>query len=225
MPAPLEGTKENSGSRHLGKVVKDEYGRFMGFVCGFTNYLPDAQSSKPPMTMIVQTSNGFEELDMNRIVTTSDFSVAVRTEIKQSLVDTKEKVSWLFTRLRALEERAKPAFEEPVLTAAHLQHKSKFNQLLEEIEPLLEHAQRRIDKLRLEIDTLERGLVELNIAKGTGDIDPESYDKWSNVLRNGITSAHMELGDLEEEIKALSKIEKEYRDVFRVELLNDPEGG
>ena len=223
MPAPLEGAKENSGSRHLGKVVKDEYGRFVGFVCGFTNYLPDNQNSKPPMTVIVQTSSGFEELDTNRVVMTNDFTVVVRTEIKQSLVDTKEKVNWLFTRIKALEERAKAAEEEPVLTAAHLQHKSKFNQLLEEIEPLLEHAQRRIDKLRLEIDSLERGLVELNIAKGTGDIDPESYDKWSNVLRNGITSAHMELSDLEEDIKALSRIEKQYRDVFRVELLNDTE--
>ncbi|PSN83633.1 hypothetical protein B9Q13_02825 [Candidatus Marsarchaeota G2 archaeon ECH_B_SAG-G16] len=216
-------------SKHLGKLVKDEYGRIIGRVAGFANYLPESEApsrSKPTATLIVETSYGFEEYDLSRVVTANENFVVVRSEIKAELVETREKILWLYTRIQALEsETDSSSVEEPVLTAAHIQHKSRFNQLVSYIRPLLEQAQRRVDKLRLEIEILERGLVELNIAKSTGEIKHDEFEKWSKILKDGLTAAHVELSDLEAEMKVLSKIELEYRNVFKVEILSGESGG
>jgi hypothetical protein len=220
-----------SPSRHLGKTVKDEYNRVIGWVVGFFNYLPDSeggQAADAEFYFVVQTSDGFQEIPVNRVLTLEGDHIIVRSELKQSLKDTKDRILWLYDRIKALEAASVKdgsTADAPVLTAAQLQHKMRFNSLVESIHPLLEAAQKRIDHLLSEIEVIERSLVDLNIARTMGEISDADFEHWSKTLKDGWTSSNLEYSELDDLVKSLSKIEKEYRDVFRVEILNHAEGG
>ncbi|SRR5579875_337650 len=215
-----------SPSRHLGKTVKDEYNRVVGWVAGFFNYLPESegsQSGKAEFYFVVQTTDGFQEIPSSRVLSVEENYIIVKSELKQSLKETKDRIEWLYERIKALEEAStkdNSASDAPVLTAAQLQHKVRFNSLVESIHPLLEVAQRRVDRLLSEIELIERAMVDLNIARTMNEIGEKDFDNWSKRLKDGLNSAHLELSDLDDLVKSLSRIEREYRDVFRVEIMS-----
>lgn len=218
---------DDSPSRHLGKTVKDEYNRVIGWVAGFFNYLPESEGDRSrdaELYFVVQTSGGFEEIPSTRILSISEDHIIIKSELKQSLKETKDRILWLYERIKALEaasSRGDESGDAPVLTAAQIQHKMRFNSLVESIHPLLENAQRRIDHLLAEIEMIERALVDLNIAKTMKEINEKDFEYWSKRLKDGLNSAHLELSDLEDLVKALSQIERQYRDVFKVEIVNE----
>ncbi|MEM0321294.1 MAG: CdvA-like protein [Thermoprotei archaeon] len=220
-----------SPSKHLGKTVKDEYNRVIGWVAGFFNYLPEEVgqvSKQEEFYFVVQTTDGFHEIPSSRVLSVSENHIIVKSELKQSLKETKERIEWLYERIRALEEASSKddsAPDAPVLTAAQFQHKVRFNSLVESIHPLLEVAQRRVDKLLSEIELIERAMVDLNIARTMNELCEQEFDYWSKRLKDGLNSAHLELSDLDDLVKSLSRIEKEYRDVFRVEIMSGTDGG
>lgn len=215
-----------SPSRHLGKIVKDEYNRVVGWVAGFYNYLPESDGGRSPRAefyLVVQTSGGFEEIPSTRVLSFGEDHIIVKSELKQSLKETKETILWLYERIKALEAASSKDVEGvdvPVLTAAQIQHKMRFNSLVEGIRPLLEAAQKRIDQLLSEVEMIERALVDLNIARTMNEIGEKEFEHWSKKLKEGLNSAHLELSDLEDLVKSLSQIEREYRDVFRVEIVS-----
>jgi hypothetical protein len=221
----------SSPSKNLGKEARDEYNRKMGRVAGFYNYLPDSDSSvkrEQGFFVLVQTSKGFENVDSARILNVTDEYLVIRSEVKHRLTETKEKILWLVERIKALEISDAQDHVGPdasVLMAAHIQHKSRFNELMNGIKDLLESAQARIEELHSEIDVLERGLVDLSISKKLGEIGEKSFEEWSNILNEGLNSALLELSDLDDDVKELRAIERQYRDVFRVEILTGQQDG
>ncbi|MCL5788731.1 MAG: hypothetical protein M1357_02880 [Candidatus Marsarchaeota archaeon] len=213
--------------QYLGKQVKDEYNRAMGTVAGVTTYLPesDGSSGSPARySLVVQTSSGFEEVDPVRVVVDGS-TLVVRSQIKQELNEAKERIVWLFSRIKALEKSdgqqgsAQTDQDVPVLTAAQIQYRARFNEALDSVQPLLERTQRRIDRLHFEVETLERCFVELNVGRRLRQLDEHRFDYWSKVLREGLNSSNLELADLEEELKMLSRFVREYKDVFKVEII------
>jgi len=220
-----------SPSRHLGKTVKDEYNRIIGWVAGFFNYLPESAGGQPPRSefyFVVQTTEGFKEIPSSRILSVEENYIIVKSELKQSLKETRESILWLYDRIKALEtasSKGHEASDAPVLTAAQIQHKMRFNSLVESIHPLLEIAQKRIDSLLSEIEIVERALVDLNIARTMNEIAEKDFEFWTKRLKDGLNSAHLELSDLDDLVKSLSQIEREYRDVFRVEIVSGTDRG
>lgn len=221
----------SSPSKFLGKEARDEYNRRMGCVAGFYNYLPDSDSStkhEQGFFVLVHTSKGFENVHSSRILIVTEEYLVIRSELKHRLTETKEKILWLIGRIEALEKsdsQGHGGLDASVLMAAHIQHKSRFNELMNGIDELLESAQARIEELHSEIDVLERGLVDLSISKKLDEISERSFEEWSNTLNEGLNSAHLELGDLDENVKTLRSIERQYRDVFRVEILTEQRDG
>ncbi len=218
-------------SKYLGRVVQDEYGRTVGRVAGFFNFLPDSEADTAPdrnFTLIVESSGSFRYIDTSMVI---DFAkairagetrVVVRSELKFALEDAKQKILWLRDRILALEASGVFGTNEdtPVLNAAHIQHKTRFNTLVNGVHLLLDKAQERTNELRAQSEIIERGLVDINIAFNRDEIDKDEFETYSTLLRQGLTSADLELSELEEYVRVLSQIERDYREVFKVEIVS-----
>src|SRR5579875_732250 len=77
------------------------------------------KSGKAEFYFVVQTTDGFQEIPSSRVLSVEENYIIVKSELKQSLKETKDRIEWLYERIKALEEAStkdNSASDAPVLT-------------------------------------------------------------------------------------------------------------
>jgi len=155
----------------VNKPVKDTYGRYVGFVVGFS-----VETSGDLKSVGVDIGNGeFSEYPSNRIVSTEEgFVVIPAWKVESDALG--KKMDGLRRRAKALQELARegeiprPLFDETM---------GKYTQEASEVQgtykSLAETMVVRVGELEEQKETLDRFLVDVKVQYRSGEIDEAAY--------------------------------------------------
>ena len=155
----------------VNKPVKDTYGRYVGFVVGFS-----VETSGDLKSVGVDIGNGeFSEYPSSRIVSTAEgFVVIPAWKVESDALG--KKMDGLRRRAKALQELARegeiprPLFDETM---------GKYTQEASEVQgtykSLAETMVVRVGELEEQKETLDRFLVDVKVQYRSGEIDEAAY--------------------------------------------------
>jgi len=183
------------------KPVKDSYGRYVGFVVGFS-----VDTSGELKTVGVDQGNGeFSEYPSERIVSTADgFMVIPSWRVECDSLG--REVDGVRRRAKALQELAKegeiprPLYEEKM---------TKYNEEAAKIQgnykSLSEGMVVRMGELEEQRENLDRFLVDIKVQFRAGEIDEAAYKVASESCQAMQTRNSQEMSELTKMLKAVTE--------------------
>ena len=181
------------------RPVKDSYGRYVGFVVGFS-----VDTSGELKSIGVDQGNGeFTEYPSKRIVSTSDGFVVIpgwRVEC-DSLG---KEIDGVKRRAKALQDLAREGeIPRPIYEDMMSKYSSEASKIQGSYKSLAESMVVRIGELEGQKETLERFLVDIKVQFRAGEIDEAAYKVASDSCEAMQTRNAQETEDLSRMLKTV----------------------
>jgi CdvA-like coiled-coil domain len=185
----------------VNKPVKDTYGRYVGFVVGFS-----VDTSGGLKSVGVDQGNGeFTEYPNERVVSTADGFVVI-PEWKVSIESVGKDVEGVRRRAKALQELAR---EGEVPRTLFDDMMSKYSDEASKIQgtykSLAESMVVRIGELEGQRESLDKFLVEIKVQFRAGEIDEAAYKVAAESCQAMQTRNSQEMGELTKALKSVTE--------------------
>ncbi len=185
----------------VNKPVKDSYGRYVGFVVGFS-----VDTSGELTTVGVDQGNGeFTEYPSERLVSASEGFIVI-PDWKVGCEELGRELDAVKKRTKALQELVR---EGEIPHAIYQEMMAKYNAEAEKTQgsykSLTESMIVRVGELEGQKETLERFLVNLKVQFRAGEIDEGSYKVSSECCQSMLNRSSQERGELEKMLKMVTK--------------------
>jgi len=185
----------------VNKPVKDTYGRYVGFVVGFS-----VDTSGDLKSVGVDQGNGeFTEYPNQRIVSTADGFVTI-PEWKVECDSLGKEVDGVRRRAKALQELAR---EGEVSRSLFDDMMGKYQEEAAKIQgsykSLAEHMVVRIGELEGQKESLDKFLVEVKVQFRAGEIDEAAYKVAAESCQAMQTRNSQEMAELTKMLKAATE--------------------
>ncbi|MDG6909427.1 MAG: CdvA-like protein [Nitrososphaerota archaeon] len=185
----------------VNRPVKDTYGRYVGFVVGFS-----VDTSGELKSVGVDQGNGeFTEYPSGRVASTSDGFVVI-PEWKLECESLGKEIDGVKRRAKALQDLAR---EGEVPRSLYEDMMSKYSDEASKIQgsykSLAESMVVRIGELEGQKESLDRFLVEVKVQFRAGEIDEAAFKVASESCQAMQTRNSQEMAELSKMLKAISE--------------------
>jgi hypothetical protein len=187
---------------HLGKPVKDEYGRIVGTMASFL-VTPGGRVN----AVFIEHGDGrIRQYSSDQVKTERDEMVLYAT-LKMKATNFCNQIPLLWRKTQAIKDlNEKKKIPEDMYGDLHSSFEGALNQLKTEAESTVSEIDTEIENCRLRIKDLHSALINLEIEKEIGQIDEESYQTAMDMVKEGLGRVNVEKDDLESLKSKLSNI-------------------
>lgn len=183
------------------RPVKDSYGRYVGFVVGFS-----VDTSGELKTIGVDQGNGeFTEYPNNRVVSTSEgFMLIPAWKVECDSLN--KEIDGVRKRAKALQDLAREGeIPRTIFDEMIKKYSDEASKIQGSYKSLAEGMVVRIGELEGQRESLERFLVEIKVQYRSGEIDEAAFNVASDSCRSMMERNSQEMEDLSRMLKAATE--------------------
>ncbi len=185
----------------VNRPVKDSYGRYVGFVVGFS-----VDTAGELTTVGVDHGNGdFREYPSERLVSTSEGFIVI-PEWKVGCEALGKELDGVKKRAKALQDLAREGeIPQSIYQEMMAKYSEQTDKTQESYKSLMEGMVVRVSELEEQKETLERFLANLKVQFRAGEIDESSFKVSSDCCQAMLNRNSQERGELEKTLKMVTR--------------------
>jgi hypothetical protein len=178
---------------HIGKALKDEYGRTKGRLAG-----PIITPLGHLEAVLLEHEDGRFTRHLADQLKFEDGELKIISTPKVDTESLYVEVSFAWRRVQALEDLVKKeAITQETYNELHNQYVAAMDQLKEKVTRTIEDLENRIKSCDRQIRDIKESLTDLDIAFAMGEIKEEDSGKGIEILKKGLSNLSFEKTELE----------------------------
>lgn len=178
---------------HLGKPVKDEHGHVIGTMASFM-VTPGGRING----VFIDHGDGHIKKYSSDQVKTEDDGILLLSTLKMRANSFCNQIPLLWRKTQAIKDlNEKKKIPEDMYSDLYSSFEGALNQLKKEAESAIEEVEKQAQQCNRRVKELNSALINLEIEREIGQVDEESYEKATAMVREGLKRLNSEKEDFD----------------------------
>jgi chromosome segregation ATPase len=178
---------------HLGKPVRDEHGHVVGTMASFM-VTPGGRING----VFIDHGDGHIKKYSSDQVKTEDDQILLLSNLKMRANSFCNQIPLLWRKTQAIKDlNEKKKIPEDMYSDLYSSFEGALDQLKKEAESAIAEVEQEVQQCSRRVKELNSALINLEIEREIGQIDEESYDKATTMVREGLRRVNSEKEDFD----------------------------